>query len=76
MGAIEIQQRMEGIKSLHKASHNGKICHDDGNNIEKWETNKHINIACLYKFAKWESNGNNNMGKGNTNVALCIVNHI
>ena len=64
MGALEIKKILTVIKSLHKESHNGKICHDNENNIEKWETNKNISIACLYKFVYWESNGNNNMVKG------------
>ena len=34
LGALEIQKILTGIKSLHKTSHNGKICHDDGNNVE------------------------------------------
>ena len=63
MSVLEIQKSLVGIKSLHKTIHNGKICHDNRNNVEEWETNKHINIACLIKFVKWESNGKNKMGK-------------
>ena len=50
------------------------MCYNNGNDIEKLEANKHRNIACPYKFVKWGSNGNNIMGKVNTNVALHIVN--
>ena len=61
LGALERQQILTGIKSLHKTSHYGKICHDDGNNVETWGINKHINIACISKFVKWESNDKNNL---------------